>query len=162
VSEQWDKAVEVWEKSSATDDGLDALFGCIEAVRAEVEQARLEAHARARVIETELSTLVARVKALEESVEDLLHGEAGETDVTVRIEEPEIRVRISHAHTLKERWRCDSTTTEWTGRGEPDWDCIEAGLKRTHLLGIAEAAMRNQDDGVASAVARNSVKALAS
>jgi len=105
---------------------------------------------------TELSALLDRIKALEESFEALMSGGVART------EEPEIRVRISHAHTLKDGWRCDSTTTEWTGRGEPDWDRIEVGLKRTHLLGIAEAAMRNQDDGVAAAVARNSVKALAS
>ena len=155
MSKTWDEAVTTWENTDGADDMkatnmAEVLFGCIEAVRAESQTLRFE-----------LNTALLRIKALEESVEDLLHGEAGDTDVAVRSEEPEIRVRISHAHTLKDGWRCDSTTVEWTGRGEPDWDAMEDRLKRTHLLGIAEAAMRNQDDGVAAA-ARDNVKALAS
>lgn len=151
MSKTWDEVVTTWEKTADADDKkannlCDALFGCIQAVRAEVEQARLEAHTRCRVLESELATAVLRIKALEESVEDLLHGEAGETEIAVRTEEPEIRVRISHAHTLKDGWRCDSTTTEWTGRGEPDWEAIRGDLMAAYLAGRDEADARNRAD----------------
>jgi len=61
-------------------------------------------------------------------------------------EEPEIRVRISHAHTLKDGWRCDSTTVEWTGRGNPDWEAIDSALSAAHGAGRDEAVARNEQD----------------
>lgn len=152
MSEQWDKAVKVWENTDGADDMkatnmAEVLFGCIEAVRAEVEQARLEAHARCRVLESELETAVLRIKALEESLEDLLHGEAGETDVTVRVEEPELNVRTNHKVTAK-GWRLDETGVTWTGRGVPDWRAINTEMANAFEFGSVEAARRNSIPGV--------------
>lgn len=102
----------------------------------------------------ELSALVDRVQALEASVDDLLHGETCETTVTTTIEEPEIRVRIAHSHTLRDGWRCDSTTVEWTGRGVPDWDRIDGALTRSFSMGRIEAEARNGLDQEAKAACR--------
>ena len=97
----------------------------------------------------ELSALIDRVKALEAAVDDLsgAHPISGETVAATHRSEPEIRVRISHAHTLKDGWRCDSTTVEWTGAGDPDWDAIRDHLAQAHVIGAGEAGVRN--NGVA-------------
>ena len=95
--------------------------------------------------ETELSALVDRVKALEQTVEDLLAGGVQA--------EPEIRVRISHAHTLKDGWRCDSTTVEWTGRGPVNWATVGDELHCARIAGQREADARNAEAAAAYAVA---------
>lgn len=90
-----------------------------------------------------MSALADRVQALEASVEDLLAGSAGLTTLEAIEPAPELRVRISHAHTLKDGWRCDSTTVEWTGRGPVDWAAIEDAGSQAYDTGRAEARERN-------------------
>jgi len=72
------------------------------------------------------------------SIEDLMSGSAIATTY-----QPEIRVRIGHTHTLKDGWRCDSTTVEWTGRGAVDWDLIRTNLTTAHSVGEIEANERH-------------------
>ena len=110
--------------------------------------------------ETELSALVDRVKALEAGVEDLMSGQAaGSTGLVAVAAEPELRVRISHTHTLKDGWRCDSTTVEWTGRSTPNWDAIRAELSNAHIVGAGEASVRNNGVGTPEAAAAQAVAA---
>jgi len=94
---------------------------------------------------TELSALLDRIKALEESFEALMSGGVART------EEPEIRVRIAHTHTKADGWRCNETTVEWTGRGVPDWYAIATHLEAAHGVGSAQAADRNREDAEAKA-----------
>lgn len=101
---------------------------------------------------TELSALIDRVKTLEAAVDDLSGAQpiSGELVAAAHRSEPEIRVRISHAHTLKDGWRCDSTTVEWTGRCEVDWPEIGRQLRFANAVASAEADARNayrDDDG---------------
>lgn len=65
----------------------------------------------------------------------------------VAVTGPVYRVRISHAHTLKDGWRCDSTTVEATFRPE-DYDVrvrdgIRGLLQEAFDLAEIEAAQRN-------------------
>jgi len=83
-------------------------------------------------------SLQAKVIELNASVEDLMAGSRIETT-----HQPEIRVRIGHTHTLKDGWRCDSTTVEWTGRGAVDWDSIRNNLTTAHSVGEIEANERH-------------------
>lgn len=141
MSEQWDKAVKVWKNTDGADDMkatnmAEVLFGCIEAVRTESQTLRFE-----------LNTALLRIKALEESVEDLLHGEAGDTDVTVRVEAPELHVRTNHKVTAK-GWRLDETGVTWTGRGVPDWRAINTEMVNAFVHGQEETARRNSIPGV--------------
>ena len=82
--------------------------------------------------------LIDRVRALEETVEDLLAGRLALTAT-----EPELRVRISHAHTMAGGWRCDGTTVEWIGRSRPDWTAIDLAMSASHATGRIEARERN-------------------
>jgi len=81
-----------------------------------------------------------QIAELKESVEDLMAGSRIETT-----HQPEIRVRIGHTHTLKDGWRCDSTTVEWTGRGEVNWGAIRDELKNSHIAGEEEAKARHNE-----------------
>lgn len=58
--------------------------------------------------------------------------------------EPKIRIRISHAHTLKDGWRCDSTTVEWEGSGEVDYSAIQTHLQESFAIAKEEALNRNE------------------
>ena len=59
--------------------------------------------------------------------------------------EPTMRVRVSHAHTLKDGWRCDSTTVELDGPLPIDWDDIGVALRRAAIIGRDEADQRNKE-----------------
>ena len=91
--------------------------------------------------------LAAAVQNIEQSVDDLLHGRAGETDVTVRVEEPELHVRTNHKVTAK-GWRLDETGVTWTGRGVPDWRAINTEMVNAFVHGQEETARRNSIPGV--------------
>lgn len=78
-----------------------------------------------------------QIAEMQQSIEDLMAGSRIETT-----HQPEIRVRIGHVHTLKDGWRCDSTTVEWTGRGTVDWDSIRENLTTAHSAGEIEANER--------------------
>lgn len=80
-----------------------------------------------------------QIAELKQSIEDLMAGGVATTH------QPEIRVRIGHTHTLKDGWRCDSTTVEWTGRGEVDWGAIRDELKNSHIAGDEEAKARHAE-----------------
>jgi hypothetical protein len=58
-------------------------------------------------------------------------------------EQPTMRTRIQHTHTLKEGWRLAETTVEWSGAGEPDEAAIRNALIQSAHLGQLEAAARN-------------------
>lgn len=58
---------------------------------------------------------------------------------------PTIRVRISHAHTLKDGWRCDSTTVEWVGPCPVHWAAISDAMRDAHTVARIEADDRNRE-----------------
>ena len=116
---------------------LRELIGAVNEVAAELANRMSQPHSAA---------LIDRIQALEAAVDNLLHGEAGEPTVTATSDEPELRVRISHAHTLKDGWRCDSTTVEWTGPQSAYADAtkrIDAVLRLAWMQADAEARHRN-------------------
>ncbi len=58
--------------------------------------------------------------------------------------EPSIRVRISHSHTLRDGWRCDSTTVEYDGPiDQYDEDAMQARLSAAYHMAFREANLRN-------------------
>lgn len=61
----------------------------------------------------------------------------------------QIRVRISHAHTLKDGWRCDSTTVEWIGAEPVDWPLIEAQMSTAYDVARTETRQRNAHEAAA-------------
>lgn len=63
--------------------------------------------------------------------------------------EATIRVRINHAHTLKDGWRLTETTVEWNGGLPVDWDDVAEAMRVAYANGVAEAEMRN-DESAAS------------
>jgi len=91
-------------------------------------------------VEAELYAQSQRISEMQQSIEDLMAGSRIETT-----HQPEIRVRIGHTHTLKDGWRCDSTTVEWTGRGSVDWRSIRDELKNAHVAGLAESEERQSE-----------------
>lgn len=64
--------------------------------------------------------------------------------------DPEIRVRIAHASTVKDGWRLSETTVEWTGSGEIPWERLKGVQRRAHEIGHKEAQFRNRLEAVAS------------
>lgn len=63
---------------------------------------------------------------------------------------PTIRVRISHARTQKEGWRCHETTIEVTGSANDYADMLDDipdMLSDAHHAGLDEANRRNQVEG---------------
>lgn len=70
----------------------------------------------------------------------------------MKVTESQIRVRIAHAHTLKDGWRLAETTVEWTGHGEPEWAEMAHSMAGAHRVGSEETrARRNAEeaDGLA-------------
>lgn len=65
------------------------------------------------------------------------------TTLETGTQQPTMRTRIQHSHTLKEGWRCSETTVEWSGPGEPDESAIRNALVLSAHLGQLEAAARN-------------------
>jgi hypothetical protein len=62
-------------------------------------------------------------------------------------EQPELRVRIAHVHTLKEGWRCNETSVHWTGRGpKPDRYLLRAAMQMAFDDGRDEADRRNHPE----------------
>lgn len=64
--------------------------------------------------------------------------------MTATKNEPQVRVRISHAHTLKDGWRCDGTTVEWDG----DWSNFDPSviadlMELAHKMAVTESEARN-------------------
>ena len=77
-----------------------------------------------------------------------IYEENGAQIASQRVTEPTLRIRIAHAHTLKEGWRLSETTVEWAGVGPlvgeyQEWsDALRGALSEAYLLGEAEAAHR--------------------
>lgn len=106
----------------------------------ELEDALRKADDFAVGITAFVQSLQAKVIELNARFEDLMAGSG-----VVTAFEPEVRVRIGHTHTLKDGWRCDSTTIEWTGRGKADWELIRAELGLAHTVGEMEAQRRHTE-----------------
>lgn len=63
--------------------------------------------------------------------------------VEVGTQQPTMRMRLQHSHTLKEGWRLSEATVEWSGVGDPDEAAIEKALLTSWNLGQREAVLRN-------------------
>ena len=59
--------------------------------------------------------------------------------------QPVIRVRLKHTSTMKEGWRLDETTVEYTAGSDGiiDWDRIESVSRASFEVGTREAEKRN-------------------
>lgn len=131
-----------------TQQNIEALYGMISALNDQLAELRnalgqqielVAADARLDVeIGKQLAGISTRVSELEQAVEDIVTGTG-----VARSDEPTVRTRISHAHTLKDGWRCDSTTVEVEGGGEPDWPAIRRRLRAAAVVGAEEAELRN-------------------
>lgn len=76
--------------------------------------------------------------------------ETPETGIArVEATEPQIRVRIAHASTVKDGWRLSETTIEWAGSGEIPWEELRHAGRRAYLVGAGEAAERNASEAKA-------------
>ena len=64
----------------------------------------------------------------------------------VEATEPQIRVRIAHASTVKDGWRLSETTVEWSGSGEIPWEELRYAGHKAYLIGAGEAAERNASE----------------
>lgn len=111
----------------------------IESVEAELyaQRQRIESHAvQIQAIDRRIDEIDQRLLEIRDA---LITG-----GVATKVE-PEVRVRIGHTHTLKDGWRCDSTTVEWTGRGKAEWELIRAELGLAHTVGEMEAQRRHTE-----------------
>lgn len=62
--------------------------------------------------------------------------------ITATRQEPQIRVRLQHTHTLKDGWRLSETTVEYSG-ATIDWAEVKEQLASAHVCGVHEARDRN-------------------
>ena len=61
----------------------------------------------------------------------------------VGVSAPTLRIRIAHAHTIKDGWRLAETTVEWTGQAsEPSAADLTYAMKLAHELGQEETKRR--------------------
>lgn len=67
------------------------------------------------------------------------------TELSVETSKTVYRVRIAHAHTLKEGWRVSETTVEATGESI-DYNEIKRHMAALYMDGVAEAQRRTLMD----------------
>lgn len=136
----YEEAKYIWGDTPGNDalGKQEALYEMVVALAQELSDEREIVRGQAEVIQR-LRDKVGRHGGI---LIGMAANEIAGSDQTIRTE-PTIRIRINHAHTLKEGWRLSETTVEWTGPGTPDEAAIQDALLTAQHLGQREAALRN-------------------
>lgn len=150
----FNRAEEVLDVLYASDNGLTTLFSSLserlDAVAKESAGNQIELRLHAQALDGQSTRLASAERQIYELDQALSNLEpcpevAGTLEPLIgHTATPSIRVRISHAHTKSDGWRCDSTTVEYDGPiDQYDEEVMRAQLQNAHHLGAREAALRN-------------------
>lgn len=135
-----------------------ALWQMCQALRVQIAELRAQIHD----LGASDSALVDAIRELAESIDTIRNAnafrdqafgrlsEAIERDGrTITEQQPAVRVRLNHTHTIKEGWRLSETTVEWCGPiGKLEGTELLAVGATVFNAGVREAALRNDANAV--------------